>query len=167
MRSSVTRGGHLGSCQGFAIGARGRNLPSRQQQVFAISLAVSEQPSFGDGGYVNENRRRPAGRRNGAVCEALNVRTRRSSLSVEHYCRRCGCLGGRWTMARLFRRSRSFTRERLFCGPYHDRDRTNGPAIPLDRRSKPTALGRIDIQRNQIIAAARWMKPMKWMVRRS
>lgn len=28
-------------------------------------------------------------------------------------------------------------------------------------------LGGIDIQRNQIMAAARWMKPVKWMVRRS
>jgi DNA-binding response OmpR family regulator len=28
-------------------------------------------------------------------------------------------------------------------------------------------LGRIDIQRNQIIAAARWTTPVKWIVRRS
>jgi len=28
-------------------------------------------------------------------------------------------------------------------------------------------LGGIDIQRSQIMAAARWTKPVKWMVRRS
>jgi hypothetical protein len=30
-----------------------------------------------------------------------------------------------------------------------------------------TSLGRIDIHRSQIMAAARWTKPVKWMMRRS
>ena len=38
--------------------------------------------------------------------------------------------------------------------------------LPLARR-RSRGLGGIDIQRSQIMAAARWTKPVKWMVRRS
>ncbi|MGI4877246.1 MAG: Glu/Leu/Phe/Val dehydrogenase dimerization domain-containing protein [Janthinobacterium lividum] len=35
------------------------------------------------------------------------------------------------------------------------------------RDQTPYVLGRIDIQRSQIMATARWTKPVKWIVRRS
>jgi hypothetical protein len=45
-------------------------------------------------------------------------------------------------------------------------------ALPTRERPKavvkvPGLLGRIDIHRSHIIEAARWVKPVKWMVRRS
>lgn len=39
--------------------------------------------------------------------------------------------------------------------------------LAIDSKLRGCDLGRIDIQRSQIMAAARWTKPAKWMVRRS
>lgn len=45
------------------------------------------------------------------------------------------------------------------CASFGRSERKLGYAI--------VGLGRIDIQRSQIMAAARWTKPVKWMTRRS
>ena len=74
--------------------------------------------------------------------------------------------------------TRGFALEPVVCGfPIKEVARKYGASstwmgkliyrLNAGRNGSCPVLGRIDIQRSQIIAAARWTKPVKWMVRRS